>query len=164
LAAEEAARREAERLAAEEAARREAERLAAAEAAARREFNLVPADERPPQFIYGIDPNALIPEITRVTPEVVPPAPVVTDRTFSVPRINELASGWYYVQIAALNTPEAVENALRQIDHSYKPVVFNTGDNLYRILLGPMNQGESAAVLQRFRSIGYRDAFVRHAR
>jgi len=65
------------------------------------------------------------------------------------------------VQLAAVDTPESVEAAVRHIDRSFQPKVFKDGDNWYRILLGPMNQGESAAVLQRFKSIGYRDAFVR---
>jgi len=91
------------------------------------------------------------------------PAPDA-DVSFSVPRIYELAKGSYYVQLAAADTPESAESAVRLIDRSYGPVVYKDGDNWYRVLLGPLNQGESAAVLQRFRSIGYKDAFVRQGR
>jgi len=130
------------------------------------EYVLVPADERPPESIYGIDPNEIIPEIA-ATPFVPPPSEPVrpsVDSAFSVPRVTELSRGSYYVQLAALDNPDLVENALSGIDRSYGPVVYKDGDHWYRILLGPMNQGESAAVLARFKSIGYRDAFVRHER
>ena len=137
-------------------------------------YDLVPAQEKPPENgIYGIDPSSIIPGISRAAPEQEPEktAPVVTEKTdanFSIPRIYHLDSGRYYVQIAAFPSGESVENAIRQIDRdfvlSYKPVVYKDGDNWYRVLLGGesgLNQGESAAVLQRFRTIGYKDAFVR---
>jgi hypothetical protein len=127
------------------------------------DFNIVPSELRPPSSIYGINPEDIIPGIVqRTDPAAQPAAPVQSG--FSVPRINELERGKYYVQLAALDTPESVESALRHVDHSFKPVVYMNGDSKYRILLGPLNQGESAAVLQRFKSIGYSDAFVRAAR
>ena len=130
-------------------------------------FVLVPAKEQPPEnTIYGIDPADIIPGLSTVTPakepEILPP--VITESNFSADRIYELTRGWYYVQIGAYDSPQLVENALSQIDRRYKPVVFKDGDIWYRVLLGPLNQGESAAVLQRFKSIGYKDAFVRYAR
>jgi len=165
------------------------------------QYNLVPAQERPPEgTIYGINPADIIPQITRTSEPERPPVlePViesisaiergpfvenipstgnipltentlitekpVNDTNFSVPRIYELIRGSYYVQLAAVDTPESVENAIKLIDRNYGPVVYKDGDNWYRILLGPLNQGESAAVLQRFKSIGYRDAFIRQSR
>lgn len=132
------------------------------------EYDIVPADEYPPENgIYGIDPADIIPEITQVTPEDEPEIPVarpVSDTDFSIPRIYELARGQYYVQLAALDSAESVESTVDQIDRNYKPVVYKDGDHWYRVLLGPLNQGESAAILQRFKSIGYKDAFVRHVR
>jgi len=129
------------------------------------EYVMVPTPERPPEnSIYGIDPSDIIPDVAIAPPvrEPVRPAdPVVTDTSFSIPRIFSLDRGWYYVQIAAVDSPDLVESTVRQIDRSYQPKVYKDGDNWYRILLGPMNQGESAAVLQRFKSIGYKDAFVR---
>jgi len=130
------------------------------------EFILTPAEKRPPEnTIYGIDPAYIIPGITVAPSAKEPEKPVlppVVDGTFSVPSIIRLDSGKYYVQIASYDRPESVENELRHIDHSYKPVVYKANDAVYRILLGPLNQGESAAVLQRFKSIGYKDAFIRH--
>jgi hypothetical protein len=131
-----------------------------------RDFTLKPAEERPPEdTIYGIDPAYIIPGIITAPPAKEPEEPVlfpVIDNTFSVPSITTLDRGWYYVQIASYDKPEAVENALGQIDRRYRPVVYKANDTTYRILLGPLNQGESAAILQRFKSIGYKDAFIRH--
>jgi hypothetical protein len=78
--------------------------------------------------------------------------------------ITELISGRYYVQVGAFSRAELVEGAINRIDSSYKPVVFREGNAIqpmYRILLGPLTLGESGAVLQRFKSIGYSDAFIR---
>ena len=118
----------------------------------------------PEQTVYGINPADIIPGIVVATPErQTTPAPShisPVPSNFSVRTINQLDRGQYYVQIAALSA-DKVENAVRQIDRSYDPVVFTSTDNMYRILIGPLNQGESAAILARFKSIGYSDAFVR---
>jgi hypothetical protein len=83
---------------------------------------------------------------------------------YSVYRIDELNRGSYYVQLASVDTLESAQSVVNLIDRNYEPKVYRDGDNSYRIILRPMNQGESAAVLQRFRSIGYGDAFVRYVR
>jgi len=116
-------------------------------------FILSPTTERPPEdsTIYGIDPSSIIPGLAAAPQET----------TFSVPRIFALDRGSYYVQIAAVDTPDQVESTVYSIDRSYQPKVYKDGDNWYRILLGPLNQGESAAILQRFKSFGFSDAFVR---
>jgi len=133
------------------------------------QYSLVQTEEQPPvTSVYGINPEDIIPGIasaperqTEVLPDrtaFIPP--VSTDRHFSVRTISQLDRGQYYVQIAAHHA-ETVENAVMQIDQRYSPVLYKDGDNFYRILIGPLNQGESAAVLSRFKSIGYTDAFVR---
>jgi len=138
-------------------------------------YVLSPTTDRPPEngTIYDIDPSVLIPEISAATPSretTRPPVPAADSNfpAFIRYQRHELDRGWYYVQLAAVNSPEAVEIAINQMNRqtegrfdSYKPVVFRESDNWYRILLGPLNQGESAAVLQRFKSIGFKDAFVR---
>ena len=68
------------------------------------------------------------------------------------------------MQLAAHSRPELIESEIGKINTSYPLRVQNAGNEdrpLYRILLGPLNLGESGAVLQRFKSIGYKDAFVR---
>jgi hypothetical protein len=68
------------------------------------------------------------------------------------------------VQVASLRELELVESALGRIDADYKPIVYKDDGNWYRILLGPLNQGESGAILQRFKSIGYKDSFIRQVK
>jgi len=122
----------------------------------------------PPSNLYGIDPNDIIPGIVVATPEKpaaavntpITPVTPAPDKNLPVNTIDKLDRGKYYVQVAAIPA-DLVESALRQIDRGYAPVVFKGTDNVYRVLIGPLNQGESAAVLSRFRSIGYKDAFVR---
>jgi cell division septation protein DedD len=83
---------------------------------------------------------------------------------FSVPVISTLEKGKYYLQLGAYNRPEAVERELSKIGQTYPMAILEVESaekTLYRILLGPVNLGESSALLQRFRGNGYRDAFIR---
>jgi hypothetical protein len=135
-----------------------------------KEFILTPTDEKPPEnTIYGIDPSLIIPGIISAPPAKEPENLVlqpiispVADDTFSVPSITQLDRGKYYVQVASYEKPESVEDTLKKIDPRYNPVVFKANGSVFRILLGPLNQGESAAILQRFKSIGYKNAFIRY--
>ncbi|MCL2214221.1 MAG: SPOR domain-containing protein [Treponema sp.] len=114
----------------------------------------------PPSLI--IAPPAVTPAAAVTSsPAAVTPAASSIQQSFSVRTISQLDRGQYYVQLASLPVNQ-VENVIRQIDYRYNPVVLRDGDNMYRILIGPLNQGESAAILQRFRSIGFNDAFVRY--
>jgi hypothetical protein len=83
---------------------------------------------------------------------------------FSAPLIGRLEQGKYYVQLGAYSRAELVEAELRRIGRAYPVAIQNGGSSerpLYRILLGPVNLGESGAILQRFKGSGYSDAFVR---
>jgi cell division septation protein DedD len=96
----------------------------------------------------------------------VPPAPVAAPLPdlFSVPLISSLEQGKYYVQIGAFSRTETVEALINKVGNGYPLAVQNGGTGekpVYRLLIGPVNLGESGALLQRFRSIGYRDVFVR---
>jgi hypothetical protein len=119
----------------------------------------------PENTIYGIDPSNIIPGITTTPPVKEPektvPPPVI-DNTFSDQRITKLERGCYYVQIASYDYLQSAENALKQIDSRYSPIIYVANNTTYCVLLGPLNQGESAAILQRFKSIGYKKAFIRH--
>jgi cell division septation protein DedD len=83
---------------------------------------------------------------------------------FSVPVISELEKGKYYVQLGAFSQPASVEDALTKLDKSYPLTVQSSGSAdkpTYRLLVGPVNRGESGALLQRFKRSGYGDAFVK---
>ena len=141
-------------------------------------LQLVPTEERIPVDIYGgLNPDYFI------SPIGVTTAPVMTnviiesiaetaDRPLefllpapSIPFTTNLESNMWYVQVGAFSQIEFVENALARIGSAYPVVVQTAGTEsapVFRVLLGPLNQGEGGAILQRFRSIGYRDAFLRH--
>ena len=84
---------------------------------------------------------------------------------FQAPLISSLAPGKWYVQIGVYARPDNVEDEISRIGTAYPVAIQNIGTDtnpMFRVLLGPLNQGESGAMLQRFKSIGYADAFVRH--
>lgn len=137
-------------------------------------YTLVPAPQRPPESngIYGIDPSSIIPGITRITetakmtdtaPKEDIKPPFKNNYSFESLLVSNLKAGSFYVQIASIQAPELIEGILSRIDTAYREVVCvqKSGQSAYRILLGPLNQGESGAILQRFKSIGYKDAFIR---
>ncbi|MDR1144013.1 MAG: SPOR domain-containing protein [Spirochaetaceae bacterium] len=105
-------------------------------------YTLIPAEDRPPE---GSGPGN-VPQI------------------FSVPAVADLEQGKYYLQIGAYSKTEIVEQELAKVDGSYPLAVQcagGAGRTVYRILIGPVNQGESGALLRNFRGRGYRDAFIR---
>jgi len=114
-------------------------------------YTLIPAEERPPQ---GGRPSS--PAAATVAPAV--------PQIFSVPAVAELESGKYYLQIGVYSQTAPVEQELSKIGRGYPLLIQCLGSSakpLYRILVGPVNQGESGALLRSFRTKGYKDAFVR---
>jgi hypothetical protein len=125
---------------------------------------------------YTIDPSLIIPPVreTPAAPLQAAPAPSqpaapqqaqppAAGGTFSVPVIASLERGRYYVQVAALGKAESVETEISKIGRSLPLAVQSAGSPekpVYRILIGPVNLGESGALLQRFKAT-YKDAFVR---
>jgi hypothetical protein len=133
---------------------------------------VIPSIERntpsPPQVITDVtvvEANPLSADVPAPAEKGPPPVPE-TERAagFSVPVISRLEKGKYYLQLAAYTLPELVETELLKISTVY-PLAVQEGGNaekpLYRILIGPVNLGESGALLQRFKVSGYRDAFIR---
>ena len=137
---------------------------------------LVPAETRPPEESFDIDESLIIPGIgdeppLAEAPPLLPPEqpwePEVytplSSSTFSAPLISSLEKGKYYLQVAAFSKAETVESELLKIDHKLPRAVMNAGTMdkpIYRILIGPVNLGESGALLQRFK-LDFKDAFVR---
>ncbi|MDR3161804.1 MAG: SPOR domain-containing protein [Spirochaetaceae bacterium] len=97
-------------------------------------------------------------------PSPAPEQASAGERIFSAPLISSLERSKYYLQLRAFTQVESVEQELSRIGKTYPLVVLRgeeSGKTLYRILLGPVNQGESNALLRRFKNMGYKDAFVR---
>ncbi len=78
--------------------------------------------------------------------------------------ISSLDQNAYYVQLGAFSEANSVEQVILDIGSSFPLKVLQPSrsgsDTLYRILLGPVNIGEGSALLQRFKTRGYRNAFL----
>ena len=79
---------------------------------------------------------------------------------------NRVNGGGWFVQVGVFGTEEGLDREVGRIRamHPYYAdliVVQNIENSLARVLIGPMNQGESAAVLRRVRSMGNPGALVR---
>ncbi|MCL2043440.1 MAG: SPOR domain-containing protein [Treponema sp.] len=130
-------------------------------------LSIITSEERIPPIPGHVIPDEYF--VPPVQPEH--PSSVVTGRNtqsgfspFRAPLITELERNMWYVQIGAYSRPDNVENEINRMGMHYPIVIQNIGTNTnptYRVLLGPLNRGESAAMLQRVKSIGYCDAFIR---
>ncbi|MDR2477498.1 MAG: hypothetical protein LBD18_06915 [Treponema sp.] len=151
-----------------------------------KQYSLVPSEERIPPALSQvlIPPEQIIPPIessgkvpsgdantavpqnpspipaSAATPANMPPSDF---SPFLVPMITSMEKGKYYVQLGAYSRAELVEDEINRIGVKNPLTIQNIGSDekpLFRILLGPLNLGESGAMLQRFKSIGYKDAFL----
>jgi hypothetical protein len=120
-----------------------------------------------PRFFIGPippiqQPRSAPPAVINPAPPRAVPAP--NGPVFSVPVNNQLEGGKYYIQIGAFSQSDTLEVAVARVNKSY-PLIVQPGGSpnnlVYRLLIGPLNVGESGAVLQRLKSTGYPDAFVR---
>jgi cell division septation protein DedD len=94
------------------------------------------------------------------TPSATTPA----NGPFAVPFVTKLEQGQYYVQLRAYNRKDQLEDAAATIGRAFPLAAQSVGTQdspLFRLLVGPVNLGESGALLQRFKGIGYKDAFIR---
>ena len=136
-------------------------------------LTMVPSEPRPPAAVTGPvpDPVYFIPPVILSPgpaappppPQIIQPSPITT-HLFPAPLISHLDRGMYYIQIAAYSRPEAVSREITGIDNNLPIKIMNAGSTsepVYRILIGPLNLGESGAVFERFRH-SHRDAFIRY--
>ncbi|MDR3124089.1 MAG: SPOR domain-containing protein [Treponema sp.] len=118
-----------------------------------------------PQYFIGPIPQPRRPFQPQ---EAIAAAPEHTaapeESMFSVPIINRLERGKRYVQIGAFTRSDTLETAVSRANRSYPMAIQTDGANnapVYRLLIGPLNAGESAAVLRRVKGNGFPDAFIR---
>ncbi len=117
---------------------------------------LVPSESKAPEAL---------PETESV---VIEPEKVVESETYApkssgvsyIGGDNELAYQKYYVQIAVYNKAENVEQFASQYADLY-PITVIQGSGKSPVLVGPLNVDEYGVVLERFRSYGFKDAFVK---
>ena len=131
---------------------------------------LVPADPNPPEQIKA-DSDDKIAQTSEV--EDTAAAPVKPDtsgdmRDFAentVSSLKELERGKYYVQIAVLKDSANIKSIFDKYYGKYPiTLVPLAGSAARQVLIGPLNVDEYGAVINRFKSYGYKDSFLRKIR
>ncbi len=81
---------------------------------------------------------------------------------YIVPDVDKLKAG-NYVQIASLSDKENIKGIVKTYGNKYpiEVVPSSVKKNSYQILIGPLGVDEYGTVLERFKSRGYRDAYIR---
>jgi PII-like signaling protein len=133
-----------------------------------------PEDRRVPNPADFIPSNTIPPEIFEppvivviptIPQSVIPPSASVSSTTprFSAPMIQSFEKGSYYVQIGAYRTTQTVESEILKVEKNLPVAVMRIESEdgpIYRVLIGPLNLGDSGVILQRYKAI-YKDALLR---
>ena len=137
---------------------------------------LVPAEENPPVEETPAEdiPPAVEAESTFVPVPVesavtktVPPSSSLgtTAQKDMIKSLDQLESGKYYVQVATLAEQENIDRMLKDYGSKYPFVMvpLKSGKAM-QMMVGPLNVDEYGAILARFKSLGFKDAFLRKIR
>jgi len=81
---------------------------------------------------------------------------------YLVPSLQDLESGKYYIQIASLRDDKNIEEIISKYANNYPiTIVPNRAGTVKQVMVGPLSMDEYGVVLQRFKSYGYKVAFLR---
>ncbi len=81
---------------------------------------------------------------------------------YKVENLKDLESGSYYIQIAVLKDEANIQKIINNYGKNYPiTIVPLASKSAYQILIGPVSVDEYATVLTRFKSYGFKDAFLR---
>jgi len=144
---------------------------------------LVPADSNPPEndedevedVISEVDIDSIDEEITLTPLEEEKPAEaekskpaaktVTSYDKYMVPSLKDLESGKYYIQIAVYSSEDNILDVINKFGTNYPiTIVPMAGGSSKQILIGPVTMDEYKVVLERFKSYGFKDAFLRKVR
>lgn len=113
-----------------------------------------------------------VPTVSPVVKESTPAkntvAPIVSfppeTKSSDLPYITTLAKGSYYIQIATYTNVSKAQLIVDSFGKKY-PVVIERSvikdGELLKVFIGPVKKDEYGAVLERFKLLGYKDAFVK---
>ena len=73
---------------------------------------------------------------------------------------NDLRKNSYYVQFATLGDEKNIESTINKYN-KYPLILVPNGKGAYKIMVGPLTVDEFGAVQAKFKSFGYKDAFVK---
>lgn len=119
---------------------------------------LVPSDSKSPESSL-VDEPVIVEEEKEAAIEIVPSANGVT----YIRGYDELEPQKYYVQIAVYKSAENVEQIASQYGNRYPITVVQLGSKS-PVLVGPLNVDEYGVALERFKSYGFKDAFIKYPR
>ena len=145
---------------------------------------LVPVDSNPPEsdsdevedIIAEDELESIEEESLEAAPveinqsiSVITNAPIVEDKPeatsydkYIVPSLKDLESGKYYIQIAVYGNDENILEVINKYGTNYPiTIVPMAGGKNKQILIGPVSMDEYKVVLERFKSYGFKDAFLR---
>ncbi len=132
---------------------------------------LIPAEPNPPASPV-LDVPSDIPEVGPVVVVSVPvekhPVPVFLPEvpalsSVQLPYITSFIKGGYYVQIASYSDPLNAQKVVNNYAKKYPVAVelsATKGREVLKVFIGPIKKDEYGAVLERFKSLGFKDAFV----
>lgn len=133
---------------------------------------LIPTEPNPPVADSTLDASAASAIVSpAVAPVPVAPAPIATVSPVeaaaamaSLTCVNALGKSGYYVQIASYADPVNAKKVVDRYSAKY-PIVIEqipaTKGTILKVCVGPVKKDEYGAILERFRSLGFKDAFVR---
>ena len=131
---------------------------------------LVPANPNPPEQIKA-DSDDKIAETQELENTAAVPVKPDTSGDMSdfaentVSSLKELERGKYYVQIAVLKDSANIKSIFDKYYGKYPiTLVPLAGSAARQVLIGPLNVDEYGAVINRFKSYGYKDSFLRKIR
>ena len=109
-------------------------------------------------------PVEAVAEAVEPEPEPVA-APATSYDKYIVTSLKDLESGKYYIQIAVYASDENILEVINKYGNNYPiTIVPMAGGNKKQILVGPVTMDEYKVVLERFKSYGFKDAFLRKVR
>ncbi|MBQ3836600.1 MAG: hypothetical protein II814_05660 [Treponema sp.] len=126
---------------------------------------LVPSESKAPEAAETESEKEEVAAISSPDIDAPVPAPAVV-KSSGVAYVNgygDLADQKYYVQIAVYKSSENVEQIANKYSDLYPITVVQQGSKS-PVLVGPLNVDEYGVVLERFRSYGFKDAFVKVGR
>jgi len=127
------------------------------------EVVLEPSDLRPPVLSDKVEEEEVEQEIIEVAAIVEPEKEIELDSSnYNVTRV--LSEDSYYLQIGVYREQYSALDIAGRLGGTYPVTVLvsETANTLnYKVMVGPLGQDESGAVLFSFKSTGYPDAFLR---
>ncbi len=120
----------------------------------------VPATDKKPEPAATPEPVAEVAPV-RQAPSVTPTAGPAPSK---LPLVDTLEKGKYYVQLGTYANETNVRSIISSYGAKYPLTVQSTsakGSVALKVFVGPIGKDETGAVLERFKALGYRDAFVK---